>query len=117
MTSKHLPKSKTLQVFKAFCNLNLFLRFFIAEFQGLKHFVLQFTQGASIVREDGGFGFVNQGDGDFLGIEDLLETRGAWSQLGSGGGSPVSGVMPYFSALKAPSFSHTFYMFLWGELL
>ena len=115
--SKHLPKSKMLQVFEGFCNLDFFLWFLITKFQGLKYFILQFTQSACVVREDGGFGFGGRSDRNFLSIEDLLRTRGAegWSGLVSG--LAIFGIMPNLPTFEALAFPHTFCLFLWGEFL
>ena len=99
---EHLPESKTLWVFKGFCNLDLFL---------------WFTQGTSVVGEDRQFGFGDGGDRDFLGIEDLLRVRGAGGWLRLVGGSTILGIMSHLSAFKALALPHTFCTFLWGKFL
>ena len=114
---KHLPKSKILQVFKGFHNLDFFLRFFIAKFRGLKDFILRFTQGVSVVGEDGGFGYGDGGNRDFLSIEDPLRMGGAGVWLGLVGSSTVSSVMSNLSTLETTAFSHALCSFLWGEFL
>ena len=61
--------------------------------------------------------FGDQGDRDFLSVEDLLRARGARGWLGLVGGSAILGIMSNLSAFKAPALPHTLRTFLQGEFL
>ena len=117
MMLKQLPVLKTLLVrFKGGGNSNLFIRFFVAHSQGLKKFILQFSQGLGISREGRDSSCFNRGGGvrDIFSMADLLGRLGAVRVLlGSSGGSAVISVMASLPALEAVSFSHAFGLLLW----
>ena len=122
MMSKQLPVLKTLLVrFKGGGNSNLFIRFFVAHSQGLKKFILRFSQGLGISRKDQDSSCFNRGRGvrgggvrDIFSMADLLERLGAVRVLlGSSGESAVISVMASLPALEAVSFSHAFGLLLW----